>query len=831
MNQKKDSQTIESAVKACREYTDLDIEKLTAQVMSYSHPISALARSKSVGPQSQSNYEQRIAVSEIIAAEDKAFAAFIGRISRWWPVSPGKQNASDKIRETYLPAIEDLDVSESRYANIFSNTTGECKFDHALQGKNGLIIVQGARGAGKTAFLNYWLSERHDRLLKNDTHWFRIDAAKVFDIYKEIQSESIRLDVKKIIDRYMVIHTLYVILMYAGVLGDEGADDPTRMTTNQSFQTWAAAVKNIDTVAFNDVLNVFARPIRSWREGNPAQRDISQFVVKNIVCSSWENDNLYVQKIFQIFKRFCSEISKRSKIIIFLDGVDNIAWTQRSLFYNQVCSKIGEIFANWATLFLCPIKFVIAMRPETASEFGAVDGMSLVGFNNENPDSNSQVAMLDIFIPCVKKIIVKKIEAAQKSAFEVEREDAIGSIISSMEGQTRLMSEDLLRKILSEMLYSASTHEPRAMDTLRESVRLADHFTKERLYSKFQEESFEARSGLSSAVLVDLIFDGDVRSYIENFINVFFIRRALSDRIPGNETDTRLIQYMLFNGRPYFFSKADYNKIGEVTSRANFTDRGAVVPNIFWYDTDQFYAQGARWGGLVGLRILQCAELRSDYSVGDLIYSVEKMFGYPRSQIIESVETFIAFGMLDIRVPDGSAIKFTVRSIDEDKGYKDLKKYSAKIYITRKGSFFIRYIWTRFDILYFYALDTPLLNEYVVKSSKYVRFTRDFDDLRSIENFYKASIFTLTTFLMHVKSFHKKEMDIDYKSKFDCTADFDNLYQSNDRLRRGLQLPIYIDDFYISFIRKALRNIHDKGSYSDVIDDINGLFRSPSIYH
>jgi hypothetical protein len=112
--------------------------------------------------------------------------------------------------------------------------------------------------------------------------------------------------------------------------------------------------------------------------------------------------------------------------------------------------------------------------------------------------------------------------------------------------------------------------------------------------------------------------------------------------VPLASEPERLPQYMLLSGK--FFIDSESPKL---LPRHRKIPSGDVFPNIFYYDHIKAGGKIESWHGLSGLRILQLANFR-ELHARDLLFVLHNIFGYELNIVVDQVEEFVAFGLLEV---------------------------------------------------------------------------------------------------------------------------------------------------------------------------------------
>jgi hypothetical protein len=235
--------------------------------------------------------------------------------------------------------------------------------------------------------------------------------------------------------------------------------------------------------------------------------------------------------------------------------------------------------------------------------------------------------------------------------------------------------------------------------------------------------------------------------------------------------------------------------------RKDIVDRGSVFPNIFWYDLHSAGLTTGKWHGLCGLRLLQTLRCYGELLAGDVGALLHLAFGYSKFVVTECIEAFVAFGLLALKMderPNNTELRLEQASTDQH-----LKLYRVWIRLTPKALLYLDFIWTRFDILYFLALDTPL-DQTMVDDDRLVRIHRDVEDPRKVfSDYQEAAIPTVTVLMRHIVDFHRREMTA-LETNLNRAPTTERIVPNAKHYSEHLALPRIWRGNYSEFVERAI---------------------------
>ncbi len=796
MNDKKNRRLDDEAycVEVFQKFINGDLEKLfPAFPLRFAHPMAHFESLESASARKP---------SDVLSSDSARVFGAMKSAFRWWPANPSKNAARKRVLDTYVPFVGTWRNQVLEPCNVANSAGPHPIFvlDDLLDSNDNIIVI-GARGSGKTAFLNYWLTASNRELEQKRMTWLRFDVAKVFDIWSQHPEAS----VFSVFQTYFRLHSLFVLSAYGrGFTGEVGR----RIDADSASELLRRIVTRATSVpknkAFGRFHNLLVATAAKILKSTPITRDFSHELIKHLhLYGSKESTAKTAKEAFSEIRDALLALGVRP--IIIFDGLDNIAWTKSSSFYSAACRDMGRL-CNWCRSELgADAKFILVTRPETTSEISITEAGRLIGFND-----NSTVPPFiraGIAVPAIEEIIRQKLHAATASeGFEEQRQKLFSSIPDGRNKFTKL-STDLNGHSLE---YSAMIANIIRKD-IDTAVASADPVAGGGKVTRLTAAEI-CKEGILS-----VLFDNDIRAFLDNFLKVSAIKyKFLEVGTPGAGDPERVVEYMFLNGRPFYDSRLHYQSGG----RRNFQDRGSVFPNLFWYDTNLATESPDLWHGLACLRMLQIGDSLGNFVAGDLIFFLNRVFGYNVDILREMLEAMVAFSLIDVKPVPLKKCQF-----EAEVERLELEGYRNLCFVTNKGKFMMDYVWMRPDILYFYALDTPLLRALTVNDTRFVRPCREFGTLYALEDFYKAAIATLGTFCLHVLHFEKLEgrRVLMLLNKRDGLEIVNRYMQRSTVLFRCLQIPSWWNGFLMDFVKRGVSDQRSPAA-REIRREILGVF-------
>lgn len=779
-------------------YTKLNIDDVSQTISRFCEPISVInERNKYSEDPSLRIYSGELRFK---ALAHRRIYDFIVTNTRWMPANPNKARSLGKLKDTYALLTSNKSFSESNHSDIANSVDekGVFLFQTAID-NNKYIMIEGVRGIGKTAFLNYWLTDNTASLEASGKIWFRIDASKVYDIYPKKRGTPIE-DIYK---DYFYLHTLYVLVFYGTPIPGDLYKYAPNVGRSPAFSQIMSRLKENESSIYSELYNLVFDGIRGLSNKEKFD-DFSRIVVANIQLNLNKNKR---RTMYRAYKAFCSIINDMDlAAIVVIDGVDNISWTKDNDFYQKTCKNFDKILSELRRELGSSTQFIVAARPETVHEIRFAPRGYLTGFNDQRGEP--AFTTWRIIPPPVEEIIAKKAQAiAESRYFEIEREALLKDFNTE--------EKKLFKSVISRYIEESRQYPKMLVDIVRNNFGMRDRFLRQKRLA-IQPITYTATISINT--VLSYLFDNDVRAYIDNLTNVFFTKEVFYEgSLTVSSRNRRLLQYIYLNGRPFFDSREHFHPLDGRKSRANYKDRGAVFPNPFWWPVEFTHTAPGLWHGLAGIRLLQCAKAFHEFYIADIIYFLHRIFSYELSVLIEAVETYVACGLIDIKISSNLSKPFFVDSLE----IGNLKEYNNYGFITNKGKLMLEYIFLRPDILYFLALDTPLNCGIVEGDFRLVRPCREFVGLNYIEDFFRSAIPTVGTLLLHVKNNHRREIQ-SARRLLIADKGIKKYVGSVEKMVDAFSLPATLDDVFRGFVLSGIGKNRDSKITNEIKSQIVG---------
>lgn len=650
----------------------------------------------------------------------------LNRVFAGHPANPSRVDSVNRLEAIFCPEAYS-DSSGSSFENI------QTDFEQRLIIERDLAFV-GPKGIGKTIFINRWLNLRTRDFLekRHKMLWFRIDVQKMYDLLEEEVTSHPEVCLKN----YFWIHSAYVMLEYSGlVTNPKSANHELSELIMSVAKIWTSG-READVDAKIVMIKEFYKSVDS------SDREFAKFPSERLIRALFLAENVQILEIFRdVFSEMCRIMNKhRIGILCIVDGIDNIAWSKRNSTYQRMCSDAREFLINIANHVPVDRRYTLFVtRPETIAELN-------IHPNGANSESKSG-AVFKLFAlrpPTFEILVQKKIHAARHSpAFADHRRHCIQLIQEANKDDIR--SADILNGVLGN--YQKKVNEFRS-ELVNQINRIICDVKPG--FSMFYASSLHVESFSSE------IFDDDIRSMIGCF------RRSEEGRtlqekaqIKGYQKVERLPEYFLLGDR-LFFDSAAVRKGGR---RLNVIPIGDVFPNIFWYD-ESLAGHHSEWHGLCGLRVLQLSS-HKPMAAGDIMYFVHKFFGYAAEVIIEVVEAFIAYGLLNVTKLDEEQ---SPQFCDWGSDGVVFKEYRGRVITSRKGHLVATLSLSYLSYMYLLALDTPMKSYFLsrISGERYIRFyVSPMNKVERQYHFFDAMVPTVATLARHILHYHRSEMKLE----------------------------------------------------------------------
>lgn len=692
-------------------------------------------------------------VHDYLSNAEKRSLHLLKNTFSWIPANPNDSLVRQRLEDTYVPLTKENNhtIDYSICCNLRESSAKDLSEKFELDTiilENDENFIASHRGSGKTAFLNYWLTTKTKELEDSKKIiWFRFDVSKVQKIWRSDNKS----DVTETYINYFRVHTLYVLSAYGNALSKDALSALEIESFSPSFKKLVRSLKNSfsDKKLTNNPFEEFIEEINSLVKKCKSSKstDLSVRVIENYLSRG----DPKAKERLEILSRVCEKFGTLLKesgycALIIFDGIDNIAWTKSDRFYSDTCVNFDGIWERCkSSLSYCNTKLLLVTRPETVSEIGIKNSTYIA---SHRIGDEGTFPSFTIGIPKLSSIVEKKLDAVGKESFsrflaketiDKGKHDDIELILS---GVKKIQKELQIKKNVG-----AAKEEMRISNKIEEiqnQIR-KDYDAVEQSLSSSIREVVESDEGF-----LRVLFNDNTRAFLENYICTTITELNMKSlNIHGASDPSRIIEYIFLNGRPYMDTRIHLNEKGE---RKDHSESASVFPNIFWYNASKIPAS-TKWHGLVGYRLLKLADMQEVFCLGDLMAIIKHCFKYEASVIVEVVEAFVAYSIIDLVLI--GKMDFGLHNLVEEYGFSD---YGNGAKITQKGRFMLEYLWMRPDILYFYSLDTPLLLSSIKSEDGLIELCRDPSNLTPNGDFYAISIKTLAVFYCHLISYNRKEM-------------------------------------------------------------------------
>jgi hypothetical protein len=672
---------------------------------------------------------------------------FLRSTFRSFPANPNKQSLIDQFNATY--AIDAPNTSNghngfSEIAKLLTNT---------IRSETHTALV-GARGSGKTAFVNKYLNDHTKGVFESELGyaWFRIDAEKVYDIQE--QHDFIRD--KATLANYFAVHSVYVFFRYSGILLD---------TAGESDQ-FNHVRSRIDATLSQTDLKVWKRSaavLRKHYEKIP--RPESDFVSETFVASAFRKNNAslfdWSMKAWAILSRTLNR--EGVGILCIIDGIDNISWSKDSVLYTRMCADAKEFIGNLKVVTgNVKAKILLVSRPETIPELE----VSIRRHGYSHPvRSEAQFACVELVNAEARTVLRRKVQATISSPEFAQERGTFQRRLDEL--RVKDVEIETPQALLSEMQKIGNGY----LSYVVEDINRVQRYI-------LNAGGKPVRYPLTDERAIGDVFDNDLRSLLDCFVLLNRARSIASrQEVVGAQEPSRFLEYLLLAGKNYLESapvpgQRRYQKI----------PRGEIFPNIFWYDTKDALQQPAVWHGLAGYRMLQCADKLAPVTGGDLIYMLREMFGYSQDVLIEHLEAFVAYGLLNVEFHDHRVPAYCPATEKEH-------RYGALLSISDKGLLIKALSLAYVDWVYFLALDTPMHFEEVEDSKRVKFYVHPFVVKDRYAHFFEAYCPTVATFARHVVQYCREE-HATLRNNFEkMNQKFPKVVTNNEVLLQWFELP------------------------------------------
>jgi hypothetical protein len=704
-------------------------------------------------------YERPINMLTEQVMEEEPFRAYnpLSKVQRnffgWFPANPNKKDTVDRSKRLYVECIHPPKNSANKtYINIPTNTlySNDIKYEidkliedaiRSSEWKN--IIVQGDRGAGKTAFFNYWLNNQTKKLEDNKILWFRVDVSKIYKLWIEQSNES-KFNYNFSILDYHKAHTVYVICKYCN------ENLPEKILASDALTKIWTGVKR--------------RALSMYELNGIFENDLSNFIKNKDEFFNPDNTENYIRLInedinkFERVKTLYNLCTKEIKdlgytVLIFIDGLDNIPLEPKNrLFYEAMIKDAAKIFySDYKSAFGLPVcALILAVRPETARH------LHNSGTSYHKNKMEEHVPSYWYIAPCCPNNLLKHktsvVDKPNCKALSEYKENIENYFRESTIGEFRLFNREEKNRIIisnsGDFKRFANTYVNNLITAISVRYKIAEKIISQLPGNIIKLNFSSDKIRTNSTTFIRDIMNNNMRVFSDNFLSIFDAINFMNyTKVSDAKNINRYLEYMLLNGYDFLNSPKTQSK----------TLRGHVLPNLFYWDKS-YKNNNNRWMGLLNLRILQLLNInceeeeqfagKTQYKY--LINFLHNLFEYPKDLIENQLTYLIGFGL----------VKYSDSDIGLQKGNSLSKEFFhfGELQITNKGRFILDFIFIYPEWLYFCALDTHLLRVHVNYRKYYsmhkppIELDRENikDELKS--NFHASFIPTTIMLVRHILS-------------------------------------------------------------------------------
>jgi len=531
------------------------------------------------------------------APPPKGIYGYAEHVFGWIALNPNDLERGRALVSTYhLPGFENFDPINSTLdclhpvSNEYGNSNNGSQTTKTIPSLQGLlslfdcvtisqsrfIAISGRRGSGKTMALNFFLATAHKKLESRGVLWFRTDIAKLWANRNSLN-----------VTQYTILHSIYIALRYA--------------TQDENLKP----MKSIDGVPgklFKDFLDkpeVSQRIRDMWEELVKAyafairfekEKPVAEFLRQCKELITKDNEKTILD-IYVVFKTFLKESAKEQaiKILIILDGVDNVRVGAEQERYFDLLDEINDLFLG------VPIRigdqYLLVARPETF--------VDLTYRQTSKGHVSSAPSVFEIDSDFISGLIEKKEKAMLSPS------DYFKRLAEAYDGEKQITQEDIRDFSNSiKFLLNAFEAEGKRSLSLNSTPNILENVTP-----------------------LDMIFDGNIRSMLRNAIRAHYHKK----RLPNVKMERALIEGSILAGYTFTPSNNDDNV------------HGRWCPNLFEEAT--FYQE--KWTGLVMVRLIQLlSAVKDGVTSDDVIKFLHNNFNYQPERIKMAFQTALEFSLI-----------------------------------------------------------------------------------------------------------------------------------------------------------------------------------------
>jgi hypothetical protein len=727
------------------------------------------------------------------------------RISGWMPSARTNKELRDRFDALYHRLNERPQVG-SRYVINCEDDLRDLIMEHEFS------VICGKRGTGKTSALNYWLSLHGEAKLAREKNvaWFKVDASLIYEIWELQNDESKHLC--EYLKLYIVSDFLFhsrCVKPYEKYKSDLFCDVLRDIKKRQdSSQHIIAAISiiagHLDTLTKQkNTKNTYI-----YFDEHAGSSDIA-WIVHAIAVRALIHDLALRDHLTNIYDALTQELNNKNRLTaVIVDGIDSIETVcpQRryEVLIDQVCNLLScctnklsaqphRAPCQFNLNNLCNIdkhvRLVLVIRPETLQDI-----KRKIHYSYDKAHM-AAIAEGTVFLPPIDLIVKKKLHAIRDAeSLQDDREnmeallkgdDSISPTantpygkLSTLVGEYEFFFRKYMLKI-KECVERIYTNSRRIAE--RENIDFRPVF----------DIKVWSKQGSCKNYIVEHLFNENIRAFIDNFLNTKLLTSYLKTcpEISRVEDDPfRYLKYLMFNGR-VLLNTSDAMLALE---QGNPIRRGECFPNVFWFE-----ASAKHWGGLTGIRILQFLNCfngdRIRYTAAYMLCILRDIFDFDEKNLWNAYRRLVEYGLVDVMTSD---------KYNEDSDV--FRKINGKARITKKGKFFLDFLFIYPEWMYACAIDTPMPDQ--VANEQYMPVYElpigpCIESEMVPDSYLEAFMVTLATFSRVIKDKHARQMEIVDRRIEAWNGDMpkDDL----QLLRKHLVIPDVFEEIVIDKIRSC----------------------------
>jgi len=295
----------------------------------------------------------------------------------------------------------------------------------------------------------------------------------------------------------------------------------------------------------------------------------------------------------------------------------------------------------------------------------------------------------------------------------------------------------------------------------------------------------------------EIMYNGDIRLYLYGLLSLSLqiyyracqIKQKLDNNLFNKLYNLFYDRNKLLDGRLFLNSK------NEETSTLY---QGRYMFNPFYFDTSKYYVKKEdnkkQWPGLCSVRIFQTIKHTNCQVEKSIISFLNNEFGYKKDYISRCFIMLQNYGI--IKATSDNALR------------------TIKYQITSKGETFFDFIFSRFDILYYLALDTPLPKSFytshsVLSHTNKVYYADNYS-IPTPSEYISSSLITTYHFIKLITSidhYERENISTNHLVKTKFHLPINSLYNYYPILKRAMRLYANINKEEKTIVRDKIFSI------------------------